>query len=148
MANCILCDESTPTARSRYCDICRSSRILYRTTKGNLANGFNRRFKGSPTLEITIDDFCRWRRKIELRCHYCDILEKDLPRVRMMSQVQRVVLRMGVDRKDSSKGYVEGNLVPCCFVCNQVKGDRFSEEEMAEIGVAMRNVWRQRLSDQ
>lgn len=27
----------------------------------------------------------------------------------------------GLDRIDSTKGYVLGNLVPCCFQCNQVK---------------------------
>ncbi len=48
-------------------------------------------------------------------------------------------------RLDSSKGYEEGNLVPCCFVCNQIKGDRFSATEMELIGKCVGQVWRARL---
>ena len=37
----------------------------------------------------------------------------------------------GVDRKDSAKGYILGNVVPCCTVCNQIKGeDNITYEEM------------------
>jgi 5-methylcytosine-specific restriction endonuclease McrA len=28
----------------------------------------------------------------------------------------------GIDRVDSSKPYVHGNVVPCCWVCNRMKG--------------------------
>jgi len=28
----------------------------------------------------------------------------------------------GIDRMDSKKGYLEGNCVSCCFVCNWMKG--------------------------
>lgn len=30
---------------------------------------------------------------------------------------------LGIDRVDSSKGYVEGNMVPCCTLCNRMKSD-------------------------
>lgn len=29
----------------------------------------------------------------------------------------------GIDRIDSTKGYVEGNVVPCCALCNFAKSD-------------------------
>lgn len=28
---------------------------------------------------------------------------------------------IGVDRKDNSKGYIEGNMFPCCGMCNRMK---------------------------
>jgi len=39
-------------------------------------------------------------------CYYCG--EEDEPR--------------GVDRWDNQKGYIQGNCVPCCSVCNYMKG--------------------------
>lgn len=33
----------------------------------------------------------------------------------------------GVDRVDSAKGYVEGNVVPCCTTCNIMKNDHTQE---------------------
>lgn len=27
----------------------------------------------------------------------------------------------GIDRMDNSKGYVDGNVLPCCSICNHAK---------------------------
>ena len=63
----------------------------------------------------------------------------------MKSQIQRGVKVMGVDRVDSDLGYQLDNLVPCCFVCNQIKGDRFTVAEMVTVGTAVGAVWERRL---
>ncbi|MEH3053418.1 MAG: hypothetical protein PGN13_05320 [Patulibacter minatonensis] len=147
--SCRACEESDPGQRSGrawFCTDCQSARGLYRTTRSNLASGFNRTLKGSPELAIDIDAFCVWRKAQEQRCHYCRISEADLTRVRMKSQVQKDVRIMGVDRVDDTLGYVAENLVPCCFVCNQVKGDRFSEAEMLLVGRGIALAWEQRLA--
>lgn len=131
--------------RAQFCRDCRNARGIYTTTQGNLRSGFNRTNKGSPDLDFGIDDFCRWRKAQVLRCTYCGISEADLSAVGMRSQIQRVVKVLGVDRVDSDDGYVLRNLVPCCFVCNQIKGDRFTAEEMMVIGPAVGHIWQQRL---
>ena len=144
---CSMCGEHSGhiSPRSKECDDCRTAKGLYRTTQSNLKNGFNRKNKGSPSLNITLQDFCRWRRKTPQVCHYCGIPESNLRAVGMKSQIQRDVKTMGVDRVDSSRGYEAGNLVPCCFVCNQVKGDRFTAAEMRHIGAGIGRVWTERL---
>lgn len=38
------------------------------------------------------------------------------------------VLLNGIDRLDSTKGYVLGNVVPCCRICNFAKNDLTVEE--------------------
>lgn len=37
---------------------------------------------------------------------------------------------IGLDRVDNGKGYLQNNVVPCCYRCNMVKGDTFTYEEM------------------
>lgn len=37
---------------------------------------------------------------------------------------------MTIDRKENDRGYVEDNVVPCCFNCNRIKGSFFSSDEM------------------
>jgi hypothetical protein len=36
----------------------------------------------------------------------------------------------GLDRKDSSKGYTNDNVVPCCVSCNRIKNRYLSYKEM------------------
>ena len=35
----------------------------------------------------------------------------------------------GIDRLDNSKGYITGNVVPCCFRCNNLKGAELTWQE-------------------
>jgi hypothetical protein len=131
--------------RAQFCFDCRNARGIYKTTQGNLRSGFNRTNKGSPTIGFDIDEFCQWRKMQDLRCAYCRISERDLSTVGMRSQIQHIVKVLGVDRIDSDAGYTLDNLVPCCFVCNQIKGNRFTAEEMALIGPAVGEIWSSRL---
>lgn len=39
----------------------------------------------------------------------------------------------GLDRKDSSKGYLSDNVVPCCGPCNRIKCHLLSHNEMLEV---------------
>jgi hypothetical protein len=43
-----------------------------------------------------------------------------------------------MDRKDSAKGYLESNVVPCCGRCNRVKNSCVSYESMLKIGPILR----------
>lgn len=133
--------------RAKYCRGCSRARTIFQTTQSNLRSGFNRTNKGSPSLEFSIDEFCKWRAAQELQCAYCGIAEEDLSRVGMRSQVQKIVKTMGVDRVASDLGYRLDNLVCCCFVCNQIKGDRFTAAEMRHIGPAVGRIWAGRLKN-
>lgn len=41
--------------------------------------------------------------------------------------------RLGIDRVDNNRGYVEGNMVPCCSTCNTMKSDMTLEEFYAHV---------------
>ena len=66
-------------------------------------------------------------------CHYCS-----LP---LLWNARRKDKQKGrsahnLDRKDSSLGYTESNVVPCCGTCNWIKSDVVSYDEMIWIGQA------------
>ena len=49
-----------------------------------------------------------------------------------------------VDRKNSELGYTKENSVACCTECNQVKSNKFSEDEMRQLGPNLRKIWENR----
>lgn len=44
---------------------------------------------------------------------------------------------IGLDRIDSSKGYVPGNVQPCCKECNRIKSDKYTTEETKVMVLAL-----------
>jgi hypothetical protein len=40
---------------------------------------------------------------------------------------------VGLDRLDNDIGYMSGNVVPCCGICNTTKNSMLSSEEMIEV---------------
>lgn len=58
--------------------------------------------RGGIGFSLSKDEFMLFWQK---PCHYCD------------GDIETI----GLDRIDNSKGYVLGNLVPCCKVCNFAK---------------------------
>lgn len=44
-----------------------------------------------------------------------------------------IIKTIGIDRVDSKKGYEEGNMVPCCGMCNRMKLASTPEEFIAHI---------------
>ena len=101
---------------------------IYNTYK---RNAFNR----DLPFELTKD---RLKELCSSDCSYCGCkpatkywqkakkLSKE--RIRMSTMMVN-----GIDRVDSSKGYTEGNVVPCCKQCNYAKLDRTIEEFKAWI---------------
>ena len=57
-------------------------------------------------------------------CYYCG----HEPILRYNKDYKRNILVNGIDRLDSNKGYVSGNVVSCCSQCNSMKLDYSVEE--------------------
>lgn len=76
--------------------------------------------KGIP-FELDVEEF---KRLTSGSCHYCG----SMPSRAGMRSGRKVYtdpyIYNGVDRVDSAKGYVAGNMVPCCTICNTAKMDR------------------------
>lgn len=68
-------------------------------------------------------------------CHYCGLPASE-------SNGTEEYRYNGIDRKDSSRGYIKGNVVSCCRTCNTVKMDKSYEEF-----IAMYRGWAERVLD-
>lgn len=76
----------------------------------------NAKIKGF-TFNITLNEFSKL---LSQPCHYCG------------------GEGYGLDRIDSSIGYLEGNIVPCCSMCNYMKRT-YTEDEFIEQCVKIAN---------
>jgi len=79
-----------------------ASRLKYRTYKSNAK-------KRGIDFEITLEDM---RGFLAKPCFYCG---------------ERAT---GIDRVDNDGGYIEGNMVSCCGVCNHMKNNLTKEQFM------------------
>lgn len=89
-----------------------------RSLKGRFSQ-LKRKARGH-NCDLTFKQFCSLVEGTD--CHYCG---GQLP----------ALSGHGLDRKDNSKGYEVGNVVPCCTRCNLTKGDRFTYREFVKFVV-------------
>lgn len=71
--------------------------------------------KRGLSFELTIDKFYELSQQV---CIYCG----SLPSNKCSYLGEGIFIYSGIDRVDNSKGYVIGNVVPCCGKCNSEKG--------------------------
>ena len=67
-------------------------------------------------------------------CHYCD---KPLNRVANRKGTTTVTSYM-LDRMDNKISYLLNNCVPCCWPCNQLKGDLFTYGQFKKLRLFMK----------
>jgi 5-methylcytosine-specific restriction endonuclease McrA len=60
-----------------------------------------------------------------MNCHYCANPPSNISKA---SRINGNFTYSGIDRVNSSVGYIESNVVPCCFKCNNAKSDIGVEE--------------------
>lgn len=86
------------------------------------------KLRGFP-FELTMAQFMSF---LDKPCYYCGEVgsnETHTGRDYQGRRSERLFLKYnGIDRLDSSKGYVRGNVVPCCGPCNWAKNDASEAE--------------------
>lgn len=104
-----------------------------------------RRHVHQPELMIAEAAFREWRKSQALQCRYCGIEEERLAGLELHTLSDYPLVALGVDRIWSGD-YELGNIALCCFICNRIKADIFTEEEMRRtLGPAIRVIWEERL---
>lgn len=74
-------------------------------------------------FSISILDFTKL---IVNDCHYCGRIASQVALVTEGQNRKKIYgnfIYSGIDRKDSSKGYVQENCIPCCRICNRAKSN-------------------------
>ncbi len=69
---------------------------------------------------LTDDEFFKL---VEQDCHYCGAEPSMSTTSRPAHGEPAEYLHNGIDREDNTRGYVPGNVLPCCSVCNHAKKD-------------------------
>lgn len=74
---------------------------------------------------------------IQMQCHYCDAepgnsVDKAMDLGRLDPR-RRDYKYQGIDRIDSSKGYTRDNVLPCCWMCNKMKGTSTTGEILCHL---------------
>jgi hypothetical protein len=96
-------------------------------------------------LELTRDELLAvFTTAAERRCFYCGISEAAYVSLLVPTPSGKPGLRLGLDRVDTGRPYVDGNVVVCCLVCNRLKSSTFAHTEMVEVGRTVNSIWRQR----
>lgn len=80
---------------------------------------------------ISKEDFVDWYKEIDKHCAYCDIPEENI--IDMQELFPMRANRLTVDCMDNDKGYVRENMVLACGLCNLIKNNLFTYDEMRDI---------------
>lgn len=96
-----------PEVRSKLYEVNRSNTSRFNRAKHwAIRHGFDWAFTKEEYSEL-----------IGQTCHYCG------------ANTSRETGK-GLDRLDNLKGYIHGNVVPCCGRCNRVRGYQFTPDEL------------------
>ena len=79
-------------------------------------------------------------------CHYCNGSLGIGPHRRKTTGGKEYNWGYKVDRKDNNLGYLKGNCVACCWECNNMRGDRYSYEEMMMLAPILKEIRLKRIA--
>lgn len=71
------------------------------------------------SFSLTKEEF---KTLVKQPCYYCGTSNSNFVDVSLQN-TKRILYFNGIDRVDSSKGYINSNCVPCCKHCNAAKGE-------------------------
>ena len=82
-------------------------------------------------VSFTKKEFINWYNKQKQVCYYCNRTLKEIQRDKK-AKLKRTY-RLTIERKNNKEGYNFNNITLCCWRCNIIKGDYFTEKEMMKL---------------
>jgi hypothetical protein len=125
--------------RAGYVTSCGCKRLWHKTAPGvasqrKLFYSYQRdaqRRRGGSGLEFSLT-FDQFKKITSSNCHYCGANPSQV--VERLTRFNGHYVYNGIDRVDSTKGYIEDNCVPCCKACNWMKNKMTREAFLGHIG--------------
>jgi len=148
MKRCPRCGDSKPLTEfsknkqakdglSSWCKSCANevSKEWRSTTSGiySIIKSREKFFVDRKPFDITREEFIKWYDSEPKTCAYCDIPEDMVGIFRDKYNIH-ARLRLTVDCKDDSIGYRLGNIVLACGLCNTMKMNVLTHDEMLDVG--------------
>jgi hypothetical protein len=81
----------------------------------------------------------QFRRLTKLPCHYCSVAARQQHN-RNDHPNRQPYLFNGLDRIDNSVGYTITNVIPCCTICNMLRGSLTYHEFIKRISLIAQNL--------
>jgi hypothetical protein len=78
-------------------------------------------------FNIQKEDFIEYIKQCGNICNYCGVKTE-------LSKHMNNTKQLSIDRKDNNKGYSIDNIAVCCSLCNKIKNDIFTVDDMKTIG--------------
>jgi hypothetical protein len=120
--------------RSRSCGCLRRERMMRGAGRRGNERSFVTRLFNRYRYQAKKRDYCwelsreQFEALIQQVCHYCG---SEPLQIFKWKTREGQLLYNGIDRKDNVRGYAADNALPCCKVCNKLKGEMGYEEFMA-----------------
>jgi hypothetical protein len=109
-----------------YINELRKQGMIKRSPDSEIASHFSKYKTSAKTrnkeFELTFDIF---KDLVTKNCFYCD--EPPANRYTKVGKIRKIKFN-GIDRYNNKKGYTVENSVPCCGLCNRMKGESSVEE--------------------
>ena len=108
--------QSINTFEAKDLELICANTMLSRLYKRYLHRGLTSNLNGEEALKLFKD-----------KCHYCGIKNSN-KYIYKQPHFSHIFFYNGIDRIDSSKGYIKGNILSCCKRCNVAKSDMKYDE--------------------
>ena len=122
--------EYVKTAKGRE-NYLKRQRKFNKTPKG-FYKSLKRNSWRKGNLYLSQKEFLTWYEKQDKICYYCLVSQDNFLKLPYRPNLK--ISRLTIDRCDNKKGYEIDNIVLACDICNSIKSDILTIEEMKIIG--------------
>ena len=109
--NCKIKNNSAIELKTKDLELVAASNLLSKIQRRYLKKGLTSNLTPQELLDL-----------VKRNCHYCNAKPSNLMQYKQVHFSYNFIYN-GLDRVDSSKGYIRGNVLPCCKKCNIAKSD-------------------------